>query len=125
MKAGQVFIKSEIEFYNIPSIDGFGYDRFLISDVDNDQFGLIFSFIISELKASPKCIHFPYQTLSVDGEGNIEALEESHLSDIDRFVQTKYNKQIELPQIMILDQNKYVRTRWYGNLNFCEMCLLS
>lgn len=102
-KLDKYLLKKEIIFYNIPSIDGFGYDRFLISDVDDEEIEQIFSFITTELKASPKCIHLQYQTLCVDGEGNIEALDELHFSDILRFVQTKYNKQIELPTILVLD----------------------
>lgn len=115
-KLDKFLLANDYEFYNIPSSDNLGYDSFLISDVDNKQFEKIFSFITNGLKASPKCIHLPYEILSIDGEGNIETIRESDTSEINRFVQTKYNRQLEFPTIMIVNQNKYVRATWHEDL---------
>jgi hypothetical protein len=115
-KLEKFLLEKDIEFYDIPSLEGYGYCRSLINDVSNEQFDEIFAFITEKLKASPKCIHLPYQTLGVNGEGNLEAIDEPHTLEIDRFVQSKYNKQLEFPSIIVLDQNKYIRTKWSADL---------
>ena len=115
-KLDEYLIKCDIEFYYIPSISRFGLDRFLINNIDIEQFEEIFSFITKELKTNPKSIHLPYQTLSVNGEGNIETIDEIQTTDINQFVQTKYNKKLELPSILVIDQNKYVKAKWDANL---------
>lgn len=112
------FLSNDIEVYGFPPMGVFGHDRLLVNDVDKEEFEKIYTYIVDELKAKPTCIHLPYQTLCVNGNGDVETIDEDehHLMQINEFVQTKNNKQVELPKILVIDQNQFVRLRWYGNL---------
>ena len=111
-------VANDIEVYGFPSIDDDYHERLLINNADHEQFEKVYVYITKELKAKSTCIHLPYQTLCVNGNGDLEALNEDEysLSQINEFVQSKQNKQIELPKISILEQNEYVLVRWSGNL---------
>ncbi|MGA3191708.1 MAG: hypothetical protein ABSD73_04235 [Candidatus Bathyarchaeia archaeon] len=117
-KLEKFFVSNDIEVYGIPPMDVFGHERLLVNDVDKEEFEKIYTYIVKKLKAKPSCIHLPYQTLCVNGNGDIETIdeEEQHLMQINEFVQSKNNKQLELPKILVIDQNQFVRLRWHGNL---------
>ncbi len=61
---------------------------------------LLSSFLADELHMPRGCVHIPYQTLSVNGEGKFELIEYSlGGATVDRFVENVWGKKVFFPKI--------------------------
>src|SRR3989304_5055051 len=77
------------------------YGSFLIEITRPDMVKLG-AFLNENLHASHACLHFPYQVLSVNGEGNFELIDYSPYGrDINNFAQSirKTRSRVSLPKI--------------------------
>lgn len=82
------------------------YGSFQIEITRLDLLGF-FSFLKEQLHAPASCLHFPYQTLCVNGEGKFELIE--YFPDgmtIDDFAKDVWNKKITFPKVRKNYENK-------------------
>ena len=70
------------------------------------------SFLKEQLKAPDGCLHFPYQTLCVNGEGKFELIEYfPDGMDVDKFAQSVWNRNVSFPKVDSLGQMKTARNQ--------------
>src|SRR3990172_1262833 len=75
------------------------YGSFQIEITRPDFVGFL-SFIKEQLHAPASCLHFPYQTLCVNGEGKFELIYYfPNGMDIDRFAQSIWNRKFMFPKV--------------------------
>ena len=84
----------------IPYNDEIGeYGSFQIEITRPDLLGFL-SFLTEQLHAPAGCLHFPYQTLCVNGEGKFELIE--YFPDgmtIENFAKDVWNKRVVFPKV--------------------------
>jgi hypothetical protein len=75
------------------------YGSFNIEITRPDLMGFL-SFLTEQLHAPRGCLHFPYQTLCVNGEGQFESIE--YFPDgmnIEEFAEAVWNKRVTYPKV--------------------------
>ena len=75
------------------------YGSFQIEITRSDLIDFL-PFLTEQLRAPAGCLHFPYQTLCVNGEGNFELIEYfPEGKDVDKFAQSIWNRKVAFPKV--------------------------
>lgn len=103
-------MKKVIEYFKKNNIlygeDPFDFRGILI-EMTKAEFLEFATFLKEELGASLNCLHIPYQTFCVNGEGNFEVIDELPAGmTIDDFVYYMWQKRVEFPKIDLPKMNE-------------------